>query len=97
MTWYNTTKEPNKSELDERAQSQEDKILDWFIEHPTMAVTPFYIHALVMPRSPVTSTRRALTNLTMADKLEKTDNKVIEIYGISNHQWRLKERQLRLF
>ena len=97
MTWYNTTKEPNKSELDQKAQSQEDKIYNWFLDHPTMEVTPFYIQARLMPKSPITSVRRAITNLTKAGHLEKTDKKVVEVYGISNYLWKLKGGQLSLF
>ena len=101
--WHNTTKEPNKSELDQRAQSQEEKILAWFKEHPGTKATPFGVKASCMLSNPnqsavpITSVRRAMSNLTRDGKLEKTSKKVVEVYGISNYLWRLKERQLELF
>ena len=97
MTWYNTTKEPNKSELDQMAQSQEEKILDWFIEHPHIEATPFNIQQWCLPSSPITSVRRAMSDLTRDGNLEKTDRKAMEKYGMRNYQWKLKERLLKLF
>ncbi len=96
-TFYNTTKEPNKAELDKRAQTQEQRVLAWFMEHPESEATPYYIQLSVMQSSPITSVRRAMTNLTLEGKLLKTDKKIKEIYGISNYLWRLKDRQLELF
>ena len=91
--WHNTTDES----YEDRAISQEDKILTWFREHPHIEATPFNIQQWCMPTSPITSVRRAMSNLTRDGKLEKMDKKVIEVYGISNYLWRLKERQLELF
>ena len=91
--WHNTTDES----YEDRAISQEEKILTWFREHPHIEATPFNIQQWCMPTSPITSVRRAMSNLTRDGKLEKMDKKVIEVYGISNYLWRLKEPQLELF
>ena len=42
---------------------------------------------------PITSVRRALTNLTNEDKIIKTDVKVVGLYGKKEHLWRLKTAQ----
>ena len=48
---------------------------------------------------PLTSIRRALTNLTNAGELVKTDKQMKGMYGRPEHQWRLapKHDQGELF
>lgn len=75
-----------------KAVSQEDKVLSFFRLHNTEKFTPFQIQRHVMPGSPVTSTRRALTNLTKEGLLTKLDEKKEEQYGEKNHYWMLTNR-----
>jgi hypothetical protein len=42
------------------------------------------------PRVPITSIRRAITNLTDRGLLEKTPNFKVERYGKTNHLWKLQ-------
>lgn len=92
---YNTTHEPNKQELDRHANAQAKKILQFFKEHPGELFTPFDVQkslrrGLIM-NSPITSIRRAMTNLTDKGKLVKTKIKRPGIYKAPNYCWRLAE------
>ena len=96
MTYYNTNKETGEvlEKSREKAKSQEERILA-FIEKETRINT---YKPLTAPHwiankfnIPITSARRALTNLTKAGKLEKTDVMVIGPYGKAVHTWRLKK------
>ena len=88
-SFHNTTDEANIEDMNARAETQEDKILAFFRKHPDRSFTPFQVHRIVLPGSPVTSIRRGITNLTEAGLLLKTDLKVTEVYGMSNYTWRL--------
>lgn len=90
-THFDTTHEP-AAELEAYRQTcgrQQRLVLDWFRAHPGELRTPFEIRELVLPEAPVTSVRRAMTNLTSAKLLEKTDTKKVERYGRRNYCWRL--------
>ena len=99
MTWYNTTKEPEKAQLDERTEKQEDLILQFFRAHAENQYTPFDIMSTVLPNAPITSVRRAMTDLTKKGYLIKTTIKKTERYGVGNYTWKLNgsARQGRLF
>jgi len=94
--WYNTTKEANKTALDARAKSQEEFIWMWFTLNSCIEATPFEVHRKCGLNSPITSIRRAITNLTKEGKLVKTDRKVIEKYGVSNYTWTVNPQQRQL-
>lgn len=98
-SWHNTTDERNMEELNVRAESQEDKVLDYFRRNPDRTFTPFHIQKAVLPDSPITSVRRAMTNLTKAGRLIKLTVKVKEKYGVSNYKWKYNgyEHQMNLF
>lgn len=89
--WHNTTAEgePEINVLNQRAQSQEEKILDFFNQYPGKAFTPYQIQDFVLPDAMITSVRRAISNLTREGKLIKTGDKIKEKQGISNYTWRL--------
>ena len=78
------------AKLRRRAQSQEEKVLAWFREHPAAEMTPFEVREEVLPACPITSVRRALTNLTKAGFLEKGGRCQQERFGVGNRLWRLK-------
>ena len=87
-SYYNTTNEKGATLFDSerKAQSQEEKILTFFQTHLDQ-FSPTSIKRLVLPNSPLTSIRRAITNLTKAGKLKKTGIKVLGTYGKLEHCW----------
>ena len=100
--YHNTTEstQPELSKYREKAQSQEELILDWFKTYRQTA-GPTKIHNTVFQayHTPITSIRRAMTDLTNAGELVKTDKQVKGAYGRSEFQWCLadKYRQGNLF
>ena len=101
MSYYNTTEETG-SELAEshaKAKTQEKKILLCFHDqgNPLRASV---ICEMLNDAYPITSIRRALTDMTNQGDLEKTDKKVMGRYGKREHQWQLstaKNNQFNLF
>jgi hypothetical protein len=73
-----------------RARRQDDAVLRWFRGHPGREFTPEEVHAACMPHAPLTSARRAITNLTTARRLEKTSRTRVGQYGRRAHTWRLR-------
>ncbi len=72
------------------AMSQDDKILFFLKRNPDKLFTPFDIHdTLFDSKTPITSIRRAMTNLTKSGKIEKVDKQEMEKFGKPNYQWRL--------
>ena len=102
MNFYNTIDEQGETlkESERKALRQEDIVFDFFLHYPG-AYTPFDIQSQVLPEAPITSVRRAITNLTIQGKLEKTDDMRAGELGKNNHQWRLAgdkpQKQLGLF
>ena len=91
-SYYNTNRESGvtlrKSEI--QAQTQEDIIAEFFREHPTTAFSPHQIHnTLFGSNVPLTSIRRAMTNLTDLRILKKTPIMRMGNYGKYVHTWRL--------
>jgi Fe2+ or Zn2+ uptake regulation protein len=87
-----------------RASSQELKILSHFRANVGRMFTPSEIHKKLFDPfvTPLTSVRRAVTNLSKAGMLRKTDIKVSGPYGMPEHCWYLppdgkKQSQLTLF
>ena len=60
--------------------------------NPWRGMTPFEVRESVLPECPITSARRAMTNLTESGLLVKTDMRR-ERYGKKNHVWRLARRR----
>lgn len=75
------------------SKSQSEKILEWFEKNPLAKETPFGIASkLFSPDVPVTSIRRALTDLTKDGKLVKLAEQTKERYGVSNCFWMLSPK-----
>jgi hypothetical protein len=90
--FHNTIDLPNESlkVANNNCITQEQKILAFFEKHPNEEFTPPEIQlALSMYSTPLTSLRRAISNLTKSEKLVMTDNKKMGIYGMKNYTWRL--------
>ena len=73
----------------EQAQSQEERVQALFEAHPAARLTPFEVQDVALPNSPITSVRRAITNLTSEGVLRKTDHQKEGPYGDPNYTWTL--------
>ena len=91
MEFYNTInlKFGEFHEEIRKAQKQEEKILAVFKCARAKLITPPEVYTALGERYPITSIRRAITNLTNAGLLEKTDKKKEGLYGKVNYCWRL--------
>ena len=79
--------------FEQKARHQDQEILDIFTLYPSNEFTPFDINTILVAKGinyPITSIRRAITNLTKADMLERSTNKKLGIYKVLNYTWRLK-------
>lgn len=80
-----------------QAARQEDIVLQFFERHPNEGFTPFALQSAMGTNWPITSVRRALTDLTNEGKLEKhVEQQRIEVYGVRNCVWRLADREAQL-
>ena len=73
-----------------RAETQASIIHKYFRDNPRAELTPFEIKTTLRMRAPITSIRRAITDLTNEGKLEKTSTLKSGDYGKKCHCWRLK-------
>ena len=82
-----------------KAKSQEDQILEWFKTYGRQATPSKLCKLIYYNRVPITSVRRAFTNLTVAGKLTKTNRQKKGPYGRPEFLWKLadKYRQGQLF
>ena len=88
-TYFNTNAE-HGAELSRskfKVKSQQDAVLAFFCENPMRGFTPFDIQRNVLPGTPITSIRRAITNLAQAGKLKKTESMGRGRYGKKNYLW----------
>ena len=97
MTFYDTNKTKDPEEAEKKAQRQEDIILQKFKNCPTYGHSPEMIHRICCKNAPLTSVRRAITNLTKAGYLEKMQTTVLGQYDKKIHLWRLKKQERSLF
>lgn len=94
MSYYNTTNEKgfDLQKSHEKARNQEEIIYSFFLTYGK-PLSPSQVLKKLNLECPITSVRRALTNLTNEDKIIKTDVKVVGLYGKKEHLWRLKTAQ----
>jgi hypothetical protein len=92
--YYNTNRLQGNTlrEAHVKAKTQEEKILEFFQSNINLEASPETVQILVFDnnRTPLTSIRRAMTNLTERGKLFKTDKMEVSMYGKPAHLWRLK-------
>lgn len=96
MTYYNTNRESGMTLRDSkrRAYTQEERVHQFFQGHRGELFTPDDIHTMVFEgQCPLTSVRRAMTNLTTAGYLEKLLIRRRGTYDKMVHTWRLNERR----
>jgi hypothetical protein len=92
-TFYNTIHE-DQAQLREsirKAKTQEDKVEVFFKANPEKSFTPFDIQYLGIfdDNVPITSIRRAITNLEKRGVLKKTMEQREGGYGKVNYCWKL--------
>ncbi len=75
------------------ANRQQDLIHDYFKANPDKQLTPFEVLDLVFSDSitPITSVRRAMTNLTAEKHLIQTTTMKLGPYGKANYCWKLNK------
>lgn len=96
--YYNTNKLSGDSLVDKirKSLNQEFWVLDVFGNYENK-LTASKVHKILMrtifvlgvKEWPITSTRRAMTNLSKRDKLKKTDDRAIGMYGSPEHYYEL--------
>jgi hypothetical protein len=91
--FFNTTRVTGTelAECRAAAETQEAIIYEFFRRHPRQSFSPSRL-ASVLPKAPLTSIRRAVTNLTTAGLLEKTDQKTVGLWNKREYCWRLRQR-----
>ncbi len=105
MTYYNTNKLQGDDLLSARIRGgkQEEIVLELFIRLKRSLLTPPEVQEWALPEAPLTSVRRAMTDLTKEGYLIKTKVKKTGLYGQPNFCWRLnwevyaKAEQMNLF
>ncbi len=92
--YFNTTNEEGKDlETSEKnALRQEDYIKEFFTRNVGKSFSPDEIHKAIIElhNAPLTSVRRAITNLTNDGVLEKTQLQKIGLYKKKTFTWTLK-------
>lgn len=98
--YHNTTDSRGRQleEYEAKAITQDQRVLRFFQSNPNATFTPSevlnYAFSHLLPRPPVTSVRRAMSNLTAPGKLEKTTEQRIGPYGRPEYTWRLHVPEL---
>ena len=92
MTYYNTTDQTGE-ELQtshQKTKKQDELIYEYFLssEEP---LSPSMVQNNLNLNCPITSVRRAITNLTKDGLIEKTNSYVTGSYGKKEHLWKLTE------
>ena len=93
--YYNTNEEEGTTLNSSRknAVKQEDLVLGVFLKYKAQSLTPEDVNNILEQDNhiyPITSIRRAITDLTNEDKLVKTDIMRMGTWNKLTHAWRLK-------
>ena len=98
-SYYNTTHStsPELGRFESQAKRQESWVLEKFSSYGTVRMSPSTIHKGAPKNWPLTSIRRAMTNLTNQGKLIKTDTQARGPYGRPEYLWTLPPAQGLLF
>lgn len=99
-SYHNTTNSEGLalSKYEAKARTQEQRILDWFRAYEQEATPTKILRSVFAGENvPLTSVRRAVTNLTTTGKLQKTDEQRKGPYDRPEYVWRLPVEQKGLF
>ena len=94
MTYYNTNRLSGKAlrKALEDCKSQEQMVLTYMKAHPDINFAPHqlidFLAVVLFYHTPITSIRRAITNLTSEGYLVKTDKMIKGPYGKQVHTWK---------
>lgn len=96
MTYHNTTnlKGLELKNRKSKAGSQDKKILEFFLDNPSIHFAPFEVRNQAKLNCPLTSVRRSLNSLAGLDKITKTDKKKMGQYGMMVHTYKLNTLEL---
>lgn len=91
MTYHNTTTldAGTRAKYERSAEGQESLILEYFRAMFPARLSPEQVHAAVLPDAPITSVRRAITDLTKDGHLVKCNEQVVGSHGRPVHVWSL--------
>jgi len=90
--YFNTNNEKGMQLMasEQKAANQECQIIQIFLRYDADELfSPEVIHNMLDGISPLTSTRRAMSNMTKKGLLIKTDEMVTGVYGKLTHTWKL--------
>ena len=92
--YFDTThvSKPEKAIRERRAMTQDDRVLEYF-RYTSCGHTQSQVHAEVLTDAPLTSVRRAMSNLTKAGKLIKTDKKMLGPFNHVEYVWELADKK----
>ena len=91
--YYNTNKTTGTKlkKYKEKNTKQEGLILELFRLNPKLELSPFEVHTVLkrlnVLKAPITSIRRAITDLTNEDKLVKTTKRKLGPFGRDSFCW----------
>lgn len=103
MSFYNTTglPKPEQHKARKQTRNQEEAILFWAEFARVVDFTPSECwQDCFRERTPITSVRRAITDLTKAGKLVKTATRRPGQFGMPEGVWKVlkaQDQQMRLF
>lgn len=88
-SYFNTTGVTGNllEDFNQKADSQECLIEGFFKRHGRRAFSPSDVQGEVLPSAPLTSVRRAMTNLTHQGLLRKLDATKLGRYDRPEHLW----------
>jgi hypothetical protein len=91
--FHNTTQESGQLLLDFSATAQhQEKIVLWFFAATNKSHTPSAVWMGAFNKTiPLTSVRRALSNLAKQGHLTRTAQKTTGIYGRPEHYWQFND------
>lgn len=90
--FHNTT-ESRGAELarfELEAATQDEAVAAVYRKHAPFGLSPSQCHRALGTKAPLTSIRRAITNLAKAGVLVKTGEQVRGPFGKPEHRWKLK-------
>ena len=101
MAFYQTIDQPGSAlkESNKKTRKQEELILDLFVKR-NRPLSPSMVLSQSGLNCPITSIRRAMTDLCKAGRIVKTDRQIKGIYGKAEHLWELpllEPKQVSLF
>lgn len=92
-TYHNTTNQSKKFVYNafKKCKNQEEKVMTMINSHKRLTASQVWKLYFDTVKPPLTSLRRALSNLTHEGKLTKEDKTKIGLYGAPEHYYTLNE------